>query len=199
MHVLVVDAHGFNTPGKVSPDRSHHEWEWSRAFCLDLMKRVEGLGLSAHYINPETNDIPISVSAARANGYALQYGKRNCLLISPHNNAAPPNDGNWHNAEGFLAYVHTKASQQACRLAYLMDQLAVQYNLKGNRAYNREGFLRANFGILRETIIPAVLTENLYQDNKNDLAKLHDPHFYDLLLNIHVLAIREYVDNKLYL
>lgn len=199
MIVLLVDAHGDNTKGKCSPDRSILEWEYSQRLCTRIEELLDQRGITAVRINPETQDIPISTSAKRANMFAKKYGNKNCLLLSPHLNAAPPNDAKWHGASGFSAYVYTKASVQSCRLAKFLVSQALADGFRGNRAVPTEGFWRANFGILRETSMPAVLTENLYQDNVHDVELLKTPEVFEKIALWHVRAVLEYIDKKWYL
>jgi len=48
---------------------------------------------------------------------------------------------------------------------------------------------RANFAVLRETAMPALLTENGFIDRKEDAAKLKDSKFIDLLGKLHAEGI----------
>ena len=197
MIVLLVDAHGDNTAGKCSPDHLHKEWLWSKNFTKLLEEKFAEKGIKTEYINPEDKDIPITVSAARCNKFAQKYGKQNCIMISPHNNAA--SGPGWKNASGFSVWVHNNASKASCLLAKCINKMAIEAGLGGNRSQPKEGFWRANFGILRETSMPAILTENLFMDNKEDLKKLHDEKIVNLLADIHVKAVEEYIANKWFL
>src|SRR5690606_27435986 len=47
----------------------------------------------------------------------------------------------------------------------------------------------ANFAVLRETRMPAVLTENLFIDNASDAKLLKDPAFLDRIARGHVEGI----------
>src|SRR5690606_27818337 len=49
----------------------------------------------------------------------------------------------------------------------------------------------ANFAVLRETKMPALLTENLFIDNAQDAAKLKDSSFLDKLARGHVLGLEK--------
>lgn len=197
MVVLIVDAHGYNTPGKKSPDGKFKEWEWSKNFCHILEGKLKSLGIETAYINPEDNDISISISAARANVYAKKHGSKNCVLISPHVDAGPAKG--WQNATGFTSFVHNNASNASCRLAKLLTEKMYASGFRGNRAKPAEGFKRANYGILRETMMPAVLTENLFMTNQGDVDRLQDPEVVEKIANAHVEAIKQYIDEKLYL
>ena len=51
----------------------------------------------------------------------------------------------------------------------------------------------ASFYVLSKTACPAVLTENLFQDNKQDVAFLTSAVGRNTIVKIHVNAIKEYV------
>ena len=52
----------------------------------------------------------------------------------------------------------------------------------------------ANFYVLRKTICPAVLTENLFQDNRSDVAFLLSDEGKKAIENLHIAGIRSYID-----
>ena len=51
----------------------------------------------------------------------------------------------------------------------------------------------SNFYILKNTKCPAVLTENLFQDNKEDVAFLTSQEGIRAIVNLHVEAIKKYL------
>ena len=50
-----------------------------------------------------------------------------------------------------------------------------------------------SFYILKHTVCPAVLTENLFQDNKEDVAFLLSPEGKKVIADIHVKGICKYL------
>lgn len=78
---------------------------------------------------------------------------------------------------GFESYVHVAAPEKTAALqAVIHEQLASFY---GNRGFPDRGKKRADFAVLRETRMPAVLLENLFLDHPRDAASLADPAFLD--------------------
>lgn len=73
----------------------------------------------------------------------------------------------------------------------LLNAEAVNLNLKGNRS--REPFFTGNFAILRDTKCPAVLTENMFQDNRNDVDYLLSDRGKSEITELHVNAITQYI------
>ena len=52
--------------------------------------------------------------------------------------------------------------------------------------------IEKNFYILRHTRCPAVLTENLFMDNRDDVAFLESAEGSQAIVNLHVEGIRRY-------
>ena len=53
--------------------------------------------------------------------------------------------------------------------------------------------IEKNFYILRHTRCPAVLTENLFMDNRDDVAFLESAEGSQAIVNLHVEGIRRYL------
>ena len=140
--ILLDNGHGYDTPGKRSPiwpDGSQlFEWEFNR----DIVSRIEILlkkaGISCVRLVPEKEDISLSERSKRANTIAKQS---DCLLISIHANAGGGSGGEMFTYSG---------SHKSKSYAEIFQDLW------------------KNFGILRESVCPALLTENLFMDNYAD-------------------------------
>ena len=78
----------------------------------------------------------------------------------------------WYNASGWTVYVYNKCSAKSKALALSLFDVAEEKDLFGNRRIPATKYHMANFCVLRETICPAILTENLFQDNKKDVEYL---------------------------
>ncbi len=78
---------------------------------------------------------------------------------------------------GFESYVHTKASQQTEKLRQVIHNTVAGYYKKAG--FPDRGGKKANFAVLRDTRMPAVLLENLFIDSPNDSKKLKDSGFID--------------------
>lgn len=193
--VLIAQAHGSNTPGKRSPDGLFREYAWSREITKLIVEKLYKNGIKSIIINPETEEVKLSVQAARANKLYQQYKSQydEIVLISPHVNAGPTNE--WSNACGWCGYVYNKASQKSRKLAKIMAGLAYdKYGLKGNRYIPQSRYFEANFAILRETNMPAVLTENMFQTNHNDVDYLMSAKGKEEISDLHVQAVLDYIN-----
>lgn len=188
MIVLIDNGHGKETSGKCSPDGRLREYSYTREIANRLEKALREREIQCVRITPEDADISLGERCRRAN----KYGE-NAILVSIHCNAAPPNDGKWHSARGWEAWTsvgHTKAD----KLATCLYEAAGRAGFKLRKDEtdgdpDKEGHLY----ILKHTICPAVLTENLFQDNREDVDYLLSELGKQAIINIHVDGIINYL------
>lgn len=192
MIVLLDNGHGVDTPGKRSPDGRLREYAWAREIAQRIAIALQREGIDARLLVPETTDIQLSVRTRRANEVCKAEGARNVCVVSIHNNAAGA-DGKWHDACGFAVYVANNAGQGSRRLAALLAEEANARHLMGNRATPPQGYWQASLAICRDTKCAAVLTENLFQDNREDAEYLTSEDGKAALIDLHVRAITKYV------
>ena len=192
MIILIDNGHGYNTPGKCSPDGKFKEWKKNRELARDIVMELKDDGYDARLIVTEENDISLAERVQRVNYICRKEGTCNVILVSIHSNAAG-SDGKWHSARGFSAHVSLNASDKSKRLAKFLWQRSIEYGLKGNRCVPPEMYIAQNLYILRKTICPAVLTENLFYDNKEDLEMLQSQQGHDKIVLAHLRAIRDHL------
>lgn len=192
MKILIDNGHGFNTPGKCSPDKRLLEWAYTREIAIRIVDRLKELGYDAERVVTEDDDISLKERCRRINAWCSKLGAKNCLSVSVHCNAAG-GDGQWHNARGWQVYVSNNASSNSKKLAQLLYAQAEKYGLKGNRSVPKEKYWVANLAMCRDTNCPAVLTENMFQDNKEDVDFLLSEEGKQMITYIHVNGIIDYV------
>lgn len=192
--VLMAQAHGSNTPGKRSPDGKFREYAFSRKVSKMIVEKLYKHNIDSIIVNPEDEEVKLSVQAARVNKFIEQYKNeyKNIVLISPHVNAGPKNE--WSNASGWTVFVYNKASQKSRKLARIMAEMAYnKYNLKGNRYIPESGYFEANFAILRQTNCPAILSENMFMTNRENVDFLVSKQGLETISDLHVFSILEYM------
>lgn len=156
----------------------------------------------------------LAARVAWANNLARAYGIGRTLYLSLHVDAAG-SGGKWMTAGGWTAYTtpgktksdiaaecfYEKAAIHLKDYAAQMEagKLTGLYDRKQNplRTDRRDGDSdkEANFYVLRKTICPAVLTENLFQDNRTDVAFLQSREGIEALVALHVEGVVEYFKN----
>lgn len=193
MRILLDNGHGVNTNGKHSPDKRVMEWKVARELVAMIAANLTSMGYDVYKVTPEDHDVSLAERVRRVNAQCKTYGAKNCLLISVHLNAAGA-DGKWHNARGFSAHVAKNASSNSKRLAKLLWDEAIANGLKGNRYVPSEGYHVQNLAMCRDTNCPAVLTENLFQDNKEDVETLLTMKGKNDIVRTHIEAIVKYIE-----
>lgn len=188
MKVLIDNGHGIDTAGKKSPDSRLFEWKYTRDIAKMLEEALKAEGIESERITKDSIDIPLSERTHKANRIARQGD----VLISIHNNAAGA-DGKWHSACGFSAHVSLNASAKSKALAKCLWDAAIALGLKGNRSVPACGYIAQNLAICRDTKCPAVLTENLFQDNAADVDFLTSDAGKKAIVQLHVDGIKKFI------
>ena len=192
--IILGTAHGADVAGKCSPDKSLREYQWSREICTKVQKKLQDDGYRCVIDSLDTNEIGLSNRAQIVNNYCSYFKPSNCVYLSIHNNAAPPVDNQWHKAQGWCAFVAKTASANSKKLSSLLYKEAEAAGLKMRRPRPKQDYWEANYTVLTKTKCPAVLTENLFQDNKEDVKYLLSKEGKDTLVDIHVKALENYVN-----
>ena len=198
MIVLIDNGHG-KTSGNSSPDRTIYEYAWARETAQRIENILKQKGVSATRIVTEEKDISLSERCRRVNTICKAYGVKNCLLVSIHNNASG-SDRQWHEGSGFSVFVSKNASEKSKRLAQIMTDEAMKRNMMGNRSIPKEKYwtwswTNKDIYLLKNTACPAVLTENMFQDNREDVKTLLSEEGKQKLVDIHVEAIIKYINS----
>lgn len=196
--VLIDNGHASSTPGKRSPVLSDgtqfFEYEFNRDVAHRISDKLTALGIEHYMLVPEVDtDIALSTRAQRANNICKKVGKENCLFISVHANASG-NGTEWKNARGWSCYTskgETKSDEFAEIFMKCAEELLPPLEQKVRKYSSNKYSWEDNFTVLVKTICPAVLTENLFYDNKKDLAFLQSDEGREVLAQLHVNAILE--------
>lgn len=189
---VILDAgHGRDTAGKRSPDGRLLEYAYAREIAVRLERELKARGYDAQRIVPEENDISLKERCNRANRIYAAAGKK-AILVSIHCNAAGA-DGKWHDARGWSAYVSRNASKKSKELACRLIDAAETQGLKVRRYSQDEPYWTQNLAICRDTNCPAVLTENLFQDNREDVDYLLSEKGKQTIVELHMKGIMAYL------
>ena len=190
--IIIDNGHGVNTPGKCSPDKTLLEYKWTREIVDQLIIEFKKHGIEAVKLVPEETDISLSQRVIRANQIYKDNDKQ-AILISVHCNAAG-SDGKWHNASGWSVFVAQNASSNSKRLARCLYEQTEKNGLQGNRSVPKEKYWVQSLAMCRDTNCPAVLTENMFQDNKEDVKLLLSDEGKKKIVDVHVQGVLSYLN-----
>ncbi len=181
---ILDNGHGRGTAGKHSPvledGRQFFEYEFNRIIVSKIVKKMKSAGLKYHVLVPEVDgDVSLQERVGRAN--SLQSDKVK-LYLSIHSNAQ---SDNWGSASGIETYCYHKPSRSE-RLAKCF-----QNNLIKTTKWKDRGVKTANFYVIKNTKMPAVLTETGFYSNKEECLKLLDPAWQEVIAEAHFKSIIE--------
>lgn len=212
MLIILGTAHLGTTPGKCSPDGNFRECVYSREIVKLIQTKLKQHNIDSiiDYESLQPND-KMKASTAKleqsreltwranfVNNLCSKYGTNNCIYISVHVNAAG-SDGKWKSARGWSVYT-SFSKTKSDDLATCLYNEAKELLPKDNKHYVRSDFsdgdpdYEANFYVLTKTKCPAVLTENLFQDNKDDVKFLLSDEGKNIIVDIHVNGILKYLN-----
>ena len=199
MKILIDNGHGSNTAGKCSPDKRLREYAWARDCAKRLVAALKKKGYDAELITPEAWDVKLQTRVSRVNNICKAVGARNCLLVSIHNNAGG-GDGKWHDACGWSVFVSKNASENSKKLARMLTVEAMKRELMGNRSvpvqkYWTWSWTKNDIYLLKHTLCPAVLSENLFQDHKGDVDFLLSEDGMREVVDLHADGITKYISS----
>lgn len=169
---IVLDAgHGGQDSGAVGNGLKEKD------LTLAIVKHIgrmlgEYEGVEVHYTRTDDRFLELSERAEIANRLKADY------FISVHINAG--------GGTGFESYIFNN-TKDAKTIAY--QNVIHQEILKAIGNVTDRGKKRANYAVLRETKMPAILTENLFIDNAKDAAKLKSEQFLLQIAYGHVQGI----------
>lgn len=205
--IILGTAHRMREPGKESPDKRLKECIYSREICKDIQTKLRAYGYKVE-IDYEPLDLPKSnqssiVKQERNNELAIrvnyvneickQYGAKNVLYVSIHVNAVGT-DGKWHDARGWQVCVSNNSSENSKKLANSLYDAAKQNGLKMRQPSPTQKYWEESLYVLTHTKCPAVLTENLFQDNKADVDYLLSEEGKHAIARLHVEGILRYLN-----
>lgn len=193
--ILIDNGHGENTPGKRSPDGVFREYLFTREIAQEAERELRKRGYECERIVKCAIDVSLSQRAKIVNEYCAEYGTKNVVLFSIHVNAA--GDGSkWMNARGWSAYT-SKGKTKSDDLATMLYEEG-EKNFVGQKIrkdyQDGDADWEENFYLLKNTKCPAVLVENFFMDNKEDLAYLQSREGREAIVKTIVNAAIRYAD-----
>lgn len=191
--IILLDAgHGESTPGKRSPDGRLREYKYCREIANEVKNQLTNKGFQVELVVSDNTDVPLMERCRIVNQYCDKYGKTNTVLVSIHCNAAG-SGADWMNAKGWSVFISNNSSSKSKKLAECLFDAAQDENLALRKYSQTQVYWKQNLAICRETYCPAVLTENLFQDNKEDVEFLLSEKGRESIVRLHVNGILNYI------
>jgi N-acetylmuramoyl-L-alanine amidase len=211
MIILIDNGHGNNTLGKQSPllDESikvadefieknrFKEWKYTRVIAKQVVDKLKSMDYDARLVVTEDTDVSLSERIRRVNTICNKEGAGNVLLISDHANAVG-DSSQWMTGKGWEAYT-TRGETISDKLADFLYKRA-DSNIKGRKI--REDWTdgdrdkEADFYVIKKAKCAAVLTENFFYDNKDDLQYLTSEEGIHAVVRLHIEGIIDFIKYK---
>ena len=220
--VILGTAHGKNVAGKRSPDGKFQEWQYSREIVERLREELaEQDDLVDVFVDIPAAEVPLPQQAELTrrvryvNQLCAHRRTERCIYVSIHVDAA--SSGEWKNAGGWTAYTSPGRTRSDILATYLYE--AAEKHLAGYAAKMEEGKKKGQYGsnqkpfrkdtsdgdtdkearfyVLVRTKCAAVLTENLFQDNKADVAFLTSEEGKKAIVALHKEAILRFAEHNI--
>ena len=187
MIILIDNGHGIETKGKRSPEWDFGqviEWEYNRRVARKLKNELADHKIHAELIVPEDTDVPLSERTKRINLIAAKNGLNDTLLISIHCNAFTTD-----KPRGWEIHTYTSTSDFTDFCAQTFLRTAKRLLPPDIPIRNNGQPFRSNFQILRDSMCPALLTENLFMSNEFDCRFMLSEMGFNSIVDIHLDAI----------
>lgn len=186
------------TPGKESPyikslGRRIQEEEFNEPTAAFLIAELKRCGIHVYDCAPGAEDVPLDKRTDYANKiywqYCSKYGRENvvAIYISIHFNAF---DGAFdgRNPSGFSVHIYPgNRNKEAGRLA----ECVINELKNGTKQINR-GIEEDNFHVLRESVMPAILSENGFMDNPTEAALMLNKDYQKEVAIEHAKGVMKY-------
>ena len=207
--VAVLAGHGIQVKGKYSPRISgidisdefveggrFREWKYNRVIAGDVCAILSDMGYTVKNIVPEDDDISLSERAKRVNSLCTKYGANNVILVEIHANAYG-NGEEFTEPNGWEAYTTVGKTKSDALCECIYNRAMKNMPKKKFRTDKTDGDLdkEINFYVIRTVKCPAVLTENFFYTNKEDLLFMTSDEGVHEVVRSHVEGIIDYLNS----
>ena len=196
--IILGTAHLSSTPGKRSPDGKFREYAYSRKVCKAVQEELLSRGVDCviDYIDDDMPGLTSSQELVKRVQIVNTIAKKtDCLYVSIHVNASAKNG--WDKATGFSIYTSPGETKSDILATDIFDEATkllkpIGKSLRKDMSDGDPDF-EENFYVLRKTICPAVLTENFFQNSKEDVNWLESEEGFKIVVEYHVNGILKYL------
>ena len=206
--IFLTPGHTNKTPGKHSPDGRLYEWKYNRLIVSKIEQKLDELGIEHWNSHPEDSwvdkahnndnkDLQLRVQRINKKYEEFKKQGKTAIMLSIHVNAAGLGTS-WMNATGWSAWT-TKGQNNSDKLADCLYEAATEllkpwgkkllYDLTdGDKDYE------SNFYVIKHVNCIAVLTENFFMDNMNDVDWLLSFQGQEYISLVHIEGIKKFIE-----
>jgi N-acetylmuramoyl-L-alanine amidase len=178
MKIVAVDeGHSIEDQGNKSPDGSFFEWEFTRDVGRRLAKLLVDHGVKVINTSQQDTEVSLQERCDIANRAGAD------IFVSLHANAFGQG---WTLAHGWEIF-HAPESVEGNALAKSIAKYSTPLGL------TMRGVKTANFYVLKNTIMPAVLIEHFFFTNQEELSKCNTHEFRQKFAIADAKGILEYL------
>lgn len=148
-------GHGLKTPGKQTPD-GIKEWTLNDKVRDKIVAMLKGYNVDFIFPDKEEGNIDEPLSSRRT----MYVNAKVDAAVSIHHNGFT---GKWNNATGVEIYydrTHTAEDKELAECIYA--------NLPKYTGLKSRGIKQANFAVINQNVVPAVLVEGGFMDSEID-------------------------------
>lgn len=182
MKIIIDAGHGPFTAGKRAPDGSLREFQFNAEVAAQVKHQLTTAGHVVLFTHQLDRDVPLAERVQLANRLKGE------ALVSIHANAF---GAGFNTVAGIETYTYTEPLAASVRLATGIHTQLIPAAKRRDR-----GMKRANFMLLRETVMPAVLVECGFMTNRAELMLLKSPKYRSTCATAISTAILDYTTDK---
>ena len=193
----LLKGSGLNVGDEFTYDGRFREWKYNRVIAKLIVDTLKGYGYDARLLVSEDKDVSLSERVNRINKVCKKEGAKNVLMVSIHSNAMG-GGYEWMTARGWECYT-TKGTTISDKLATFLYKRA-EKNFDGMKIRkdlsDGDADKESNFYIIKNANCCAVLTENFFYDNKDDIKYITSEEGVHSVVRTHVEGIIDYIEYK---
>ncbi|PDM39309.1 MULTISPECIES: N-acetylmuramoyl-L-alanine amidase [unclassified Geobacillus] len=174
LKIFIDPGHGGKDTGALGNGLQEKDITLSIALEMRRILQNEYKNVSVQLSRTSDTAVPLSERAAKANRWGAD------VYVSIHVNAG--------GGTGYEDYIYEGLSDHSttARIRDIIHEEVIRAT-----GFHDRGKKKADFYVLRETVMPAVLTENGFVDRKEDAEKLKDPAFLQKIARGHVNGLEK--------
>lgn len=167
-----------------------YEGYFNREIVKKLEHKLKTLGIPFFNVAHPYKDTPLRDRVAVANEIAEKWNGQ-AVYISIHGNAG--------KGTGFEVYTSKGETMSDPIAEYYLDAMAELFPDKAKRVdlSDGDGDKEANFYVLKNTSMPAILTESFFMDNREDAELMLSYEGTSKIVNAHLRTIEKVIENGL--